>query len=54
MQHETGVGAGLMMGAGFYFYAVLGADLVGAALVVVAAWALILPRFVGGGESTVR
>ncbi len=54
MKHETGVGAVLMMGAGFYFYAVLEADLVGAVLVVVAAWALVLPRFVGGGESTAQ
>jgi len=52
VNHETEVGAALLMASGFCFYVTLDADVVGAVLVTIGAWAMVLPRFLRSGTST--
>ena len=54
MHYETEVGAVLLLVAGFFFYVTLETAHVGAVLVAVGAWALILPRFLGWGGPETR
>ena len=54
VNHETEVGAALLMLSGFVFYVTLSESIVGALLVTGGAWAMILPRFIRSGDSTTR
>ncbi|SFS11895.1 hypothetical protein SAMN05216559_3968 [Halomicrobium zhouii] len=52
VNYETEVGGALLMASGFFFYVTLEPDIVGAVLVTVGAWAMVLPRVVRSGTST--
>lgn len=54
MNYETVVGAVLVIAAGLFFYATMETAVVGAFLVTVGAWALILPRFLDSDGSAAR
>jgi|GEM_PF-3130092 len=52
VNYETEVGAALLMASGFFFYVTLEPDIVGAVLVTIGAWAMVLPRVFRSGTST--
>lgn len=52
VNHETELGATLLMASGFFFYVTMSESIVGALLVATGAWAMILPRFLGSDDLT--
>lgn len=52
VNHETELGALLLMASGFFFYVVMESSILGALLVVGGAWAMLIPRVRRSEEST--
>jgi hypothetical protein len=52
VNHETELGALLLMASGFFFYVVMESSIVGALLVAGGAWAMCIPRLLRSEEST--
>jgi hypothetical protein len=51
VNQETATGAALLMASGGLFYVVMDAAVVGALLLSIGAWAMIVPRFLQSDES---
>ena len=54
VNHETEVGAALLMASGFFFYVTMNPAVVGGMLVATGAWAMVLPRVLRYRESAFR